>query len=97
MQKHTDFTVTNRKDLAQQLTQICQDGYAIVHEEFETGFSAAAGPVYDYEGSLAGTIAVSGPTFRFGPGTIEKFIPMLLKTTQNVSRDLGYRHPEPGL
>jgi DNA-binding IclR family transcriptional regulator len=90
LRKYTEFSVTNRKLLAQQLTRVCQDGYAIVHEEFEAGFSAAAAPVYDYEGILVGTIAVSGPTFRFGPGILEKFIPILLKTTQNISRDLGY-------
>lgn len=92
----TQYTPTTAKDLTAletQLHEICQQGFAIVHEEFEEGYSAIAAPVYDHLGKIAGTIGISGPTFRIGPGKIEAFIEPLLATTQKISSELGYALP----
>ena len=88
--QYTPKTVKDLSALELQLPEIYQQGYAIVHEEFEEGFSAIAAPVFAYTGKVVGTIAISGPTFRLGPGKIEPFIEPLLATTRKISGELGY-------
>jgi DNA-binding IclR family transcriptional regulator len=89
--KYTPQTITNKQELETSLAQVCEQGFAIVHEEFEEGFSDIAAPVFNYAGEAVGAIAISGPTFRMGNGRIESFIPPLLETTGKISADLGYK------
>ena len=49
--KYTEKTVTDSYQLTRQLNQICQQKYAIVHEEYETGFSSMAGTLYNRHGN----------------------------------------------
>ncbi len=86
----TDKTMTAVLQLEQSLAQVCQDGYAIVHEEYEEGFSSIAAPIFNHHGDVVGTIAISGPTYRLADGTINSFAAPLLETTNKVSADLGF-------
>lgn len=92
--KYTPQTVTNKQELETSLAQVCEQGFAIVHEEFEEGFSDIAAPVYSFEEEVVGAIAISGPTFRMGNGRIESFISPLLETTSNISADLGFKQTQ---
>ena len=87
---YTDNTVVDVSLLNGSLEQIRRQGYAIVHEEFEEGFSAVAAPVRDLGGVVAGAISISGPSYRLGPGQIEGYVPPLLETTAMISADMGY-------
>lgn len=88
--KYTPNTLTSLAALENTLAEVCAQGYAIVHEEFEEGLSAIAAPVFAHPGQLVCTIAISGPTFRFGPGKIETCIEPLLTATRAISRELGF-------
>ncbi|MCL4869282.1 MAG: IclR family transcriptional regulator [Anaerolineae bacterium] len=88
---YTDKTVVDAAALNHLFTQVRQQGYAIVHEAFEEGFSAIAAPVHDHTGQVIAAITISGPTFRLGPGQIEQFVPPLLATVARISADMGYR------
>ncbi len=89
--RYTSHTVTDNFKMAQDLNQICQAGYGIVHEEFEEEFSAIAAPVFNHARKVAGVISISGPTYRMGPGLIEKFVEPLLETANKASAEMGYR------
>lgn len=91
LKQYTPQTITNKQDLETSLAQVCEQGFAVVHEEFEEGFSDIAAPVLNHAGETVGAIAISGPTFRLGNGRIESFIPPLLETTGRISADLGYK------
>lgn len=88
--KYTDKTVTNKVKMEVDLARVCQQGYAIVHEEFEAEFSAIAAPVFNHARKVAGVISISGPTYRMGPGQIESFIRPLLETANKASAEMGY-------
>lgn len=92
--KYTEKTLVDMALLEASLAEVSRQGYAIVHEEFEDGFSAIAAPIYDHVGQVMATISISGPTFRLGPGQIELFIEPLLETTGQVSAELGYIQPQ---
>ncbi len=88
---YTDKTLTSLFDLEKSLAQVCQDGYALVHEEYEEGFSSVAAPIFNHRTETIGTIAISGPTYRLDDGVLDSFIPILLETTRKISTDLGYK------
>lgn len=88
---YTEKTLTTFSDLEQSLRQVCQDGYALVHEEYEEGFSSVAAPIFNHRSEVIGTIAISGPTYRLDEGVLSSFVPILLETTRKISADLGYQ------
>ncbi len=88
--KYTEKTVTDGARMTADLNLVCQQGYAIVHEEFEEEFSAIAAPVFNHTRKIAGAISISGPTYRMGPGQIEEFIRPLLETAGKASKEMGY-------
>ena len=87
----TKNTIVALSALAQSLAQVRSQGYAIVHGEYEEGFSEIAAPIFDHRGQVIATLAISGPTFRMGPGQIESFAEPLLETSLAISGLLGYR------
>lgn len=89
---YTDKTIVDRSALQRSLIQIRNQGYAIVHEEFEEGFSAIAAPVCDHTGRVIAAISISGPTYRMGAGVIENYIEPLLKISGQISADMGHKH-----
>lgn len=90
LRRYTPHTLADPGLLESALTAVVAQGYAIDHEEFEAGFSATAAPIRNHLGEVIAAVAVSGPTYRMGPGQIEAFIPALLETSQRVSAELGF-------
>ena len=87
---YTSKTVAGKEALLEDLVQVRCQGYAIVHEEFEEGFSGIAAPIFNHEDRVVAAVSVSGPTYRMGPGTVEQFIEPLLETTRLISSEMGY-------
>jgi IclR family acetate operon transcriptional repressor len=93
--RFTPQTVVDHTQLARQLDQIRQQGYALNHGEHQEGVSALAGPVYDHTGRVVAAVTVSGPTYRLGEEKIETLVAAVQETTRQISTHLGY--PGPGL
>ncbi len=90
LMRYTGETIVEEAALEASLQDVRRQGYAIVHEEFEEGFSAVAAPVFDHAGRVAGALSISGPTYRLGPDKIEAYVEPLLETAVAVSADMGY-------
>ncbi|NOZ50915.1 MAG: IclR family transcriptional regulator [Chloroflexi bacterium] len=90
LKAYTPRTLISQGILLQRLQQVQQQGYAIVHEEFEEGYSGIAAPIKDHQNQVVAALVITGPTFRMGPGDIETFIGSLLQTTFAISQQLGY-------
>jgi DNA-binding IclR family transcriptional regulator len=88
--KYTSQTVTDDQTLINILKEIRLQRYAIVHEEFEAGFSGIAAPIFNHEGQAVAAVSVSGPTYRMGPGIVESFINPLQETAQTISAEMGF-------
>ncbi|GJM42800.1 MAG: IclR family transcriptional regulator [Ardenticatenaceae bacterium] len=94
LKQYTDKTITDNFQLTRQLNQICQQKYAIVHEEYETGFSSLAAPLYNHLGKLLATVSISGPAYRLNEAIFLEFLPTLLEICQTISAELGFcPHP----
>ena len=92
---HTRHTLSTRAQLEKSLAKICRDGYSIVHEEYEEGFSSVAAPIFNHQAQAVGTLAISGPTYRLEKGKISEFVAPLLAATDKISRDLGFEQRWP--
>lgn len=87
---YTEKTIVDNQTLERSLAQIRRQGYAIVHEEFEEGFSGIAAPVSDHTNTVVAAISIAGPTYRIGPGQIEAFAAPLQQTAADVSAAMGH-------
>jgi DNA-binding IclR family transcriptional regulator len=65
-------------------------GYEVTHGEREPGVSAIAAPIFDHRGRLLAALAISGPTFRFGPAVLPDYIGAVVNCARSISQSLGY-------
>jgi DNA-binding IclR family transcriptional regulator len=64
----TGSTIAAAEALAAELERVRRRGWAELVDELEQGHSALACPLRSGDGSLAGAVGISGPTFRLGRG-----------------------------
>jgi len=89
--RFTEKTIIDFDTLAQDLTNIRQQGYAITHEEHQQDLSAVAAPIFDHSEQVIAAVTVSGPTYRMGPGQIEALVEPALGIAHQISAGLGSR------
>jgi len=61
-------------DIQSRLKQVSLSGFALSHDEVDTGVSAAAVPLLGKNGALAAGLSIVGPSFRFDPATAVPFL-----------------------
>jgi IclR family KDG regulon transcriptional repressor len=89
--RHTERTIADRQALAQHLKGVITAGYAVDTGEYLDDLRSVAVPIRDYTRSVVGSLAVSGPAYRFAPERIEKEVaPLVLKAGRELSSRLGY-------
>lgn len=88
--KYTENTIVDQAALSERLNQVQQQGYAIVHEEYEVGFSAIAAPVYDRNRRISAAVSISGPSHRMDADQMRALVNPLCQATSLASRQLGY-------
>src|SRR5699024_5059510 len=64
LERRTEHTLGSRKELTDNLAEVRERGFAIVHEEFEVGLDALAAPVFGIDGDVVAAVGISGPTMR---------------------------------
>lgn len=80
----TKKTIVNREDFLEEIDAISRQGYAINDEEELLGSRSVATSISDPGGGIAGAISVSGPKTRFDDDHIEKMVPMLKETANQI-------------
>ena len=85
----TPHTITDPGELAAQLDEARQAGFARTHEELEVGLDAIAAPVFGADGEVVAALDVSGPSHRLRdrPGLDR----LTREGAADLSRRLGYR------
>lgn len=78
----------DRFELEADLQQIREAGYAFKSGMRIPGLSAIAVPIFDAQGEVHYTIALSGPSIRID-GKTEQFIPLLCEAGHTVSKMMG--------
>ncbi|WHH59278.1 IclR family transcriptional regulator [Petroclostridium sp. X23] len=93
LEKYTDNTIVDPKNLNEEIDKIRKNGYSIDNEEIEIGLRCIAAPIFDYKGELLGGISISGPSTRMTDERIVELIEPLKSTASKISKSLGhYKH-----
>lgn len=83
--RKTENTITDREVLFDELAAIREQGYAVNDEEEVKGIRAIGAPVRGTDGSVLGSISVSGPTGRLTGDLYYETIPELVMGSANVT------------
>jgi DNA-binding IclR family transcriptional regulator len=70
--ERTDWTITTRKELYDELERVRERGYAVADEEYAAGLRAVGVAVENPDGSLLGGLSMSMPTYRRADGSFER-------------------------
>lgn len=81
--KETEYTITDREELLDELETIRENGYAVVDEEQIHGIRAVSAPIIGPD-RIEGSIAISGPTSRLQGETFTDELPAKVIHATNV-------------
>ena len=87
----TDYTITSRDALFEELKRIRSTGYGIDAEECEIGLRCISIPLYNYSGNIIAALSLFGSTSVLTPDRIEpEIVPLLREVSAIISSRLGY-------
>lgn len=93
LKSYTAKTIINPDELIKHLGKIKKQGYSMDYAEFQEDIVGIAAPVWDRSGEVVAAISVAGPLFRMNKKhTLNKIICNLKKTSQVLSKRLGFLH-----
>lgn len=90
VKRYTPLTLTRRKDIEDELSEIRSRGYAVNRGEFRVGVCGIAAPVRDRTASVVASIGVWGAEKAILGARHNDLTHMLLTAAGDVSRDLGF-------
>ncbi len=89
----TPRTITDPTALRAHLRQVRAQGYAVNEEERELGVVSMAAPIRDATGAVTAAISIAGPAQRLTRERMRALVEPLVRGTEHVSRQLGWRGP----
>ncbi len=91
MEELTVNTITDIKELENELEVIKSTDVSYDNEECEIGAKCVAVPIRDYSGSVVAAMSVSGPSGRMTDKDIERIQLKLIEVSKSVSGILGHK------
>jgi len=88
---YTKNTIVDRGALMQHLREIRERGYSVDDQEIEIGLRCVSAPIFNAQGSAEAAISISGPETRINDDKLTEYAQHILKASQEISRQLGYR------
>jgi DNA-binding IclR family transcriptional regulator len=85
----TNKTITDKRQLAEELEAIKKRGYAVSHSERAADAKSVAAPVFDFHGNLSGALAIAGPAQRFDSDSIGDKIEKVISAAEYLTHNLG--------
>lgn len=87
----TPTTITSKEELLSCLDEVRRRGWSTDDGEYETVSNCIAAPVFDYANRPAGGISVTAFKDKADLNSLRELLPELLKTTEAISMELGWR------
>lgn len=84
LKAYTDYTITDKDTLLEELREIRRQGYAVDNMEHEFGIKCVAVPIFGRNGQVVAGVSISGPSLRFD----EERIQMLTRELKSKIREL---------
>ncbi|MDE3064930.1 MAG: IclR family transcriptional regulator [Acidobacteriota bacterium] len=96
LKRLTASTITSRALLEDELATVRRRGYAVAHEELESGLVAIAAPVRRHDGVVIAALSVSGPSSRLTAARVRELAAHCIAEADALSGVLGYPSQEEG-
>lgn len=84
----TSHTITDPAQLKAELARIRAEGFAVSTGEWSEGITSVAVPIFNPDGSVVGSVNISGPTFRFGEEKISLLVGALKAAAEVINQRL---------
>lgn len=91
LERCTEYTLTSKPRLVEELDRIRRQGVAYDNEECELGARCVAGPVYDSNGKVIAGVSVTGPIDRLTDEFIAARLGEFERILAEVSSKMGYK------
>jgi IclR family KDG regulon transcriptional repressor len=88
--QQTPKTITSEQELLAELNRVKQCGYSIDNEENEPGVRCVAAPIFNHVGNAVAAVSMSTLISRIDDSELDRFIPLVIRTGQAISAELGY-------
>lgn len=89
VERFTEFTLTDREALIEDLGATRARGYSIDGEERNLGMRCIAAPVFDVHGEAIAGISVSGPTSRVRTDQISRLSTSVVAAATELTAAIG--------
>ncbi|HLS53670.1 MAG TPA: IclR family transcriptional regulator, partial [Tissierellaceae bacterium] len=90
LEKRTENTITDVKELLLEYEIIRSNGYAISNGENRAGSYGISAPIYDRSGNVWSCLCLAGPKYRFTERKIKNWINLVIDGANEISYRLGY-------
>jgi len=87
-QRFTPTTLASEAVLRQSLERVRERGFAVDHEEYQSGVICVAVPVLSVEDRVLGAVSVSGSSLRTDPGALEAWVPQLRDCAETIATEM---------
>jgi DNA-binding IclR family transcriptional regulator len=91
LERFTENTIIDPASLKDHTSKIPDEGYGYTVEELEPGLNAIGAPIRGVEGTVVGTVSVSGPAFRLPPDALPEVGELSRRAAAEISRCLGFQ------
>lgn len=90
LEKRTENSITEKKELLAELERVRQNEYATDCEEFGNGITCVAAPIFDHAGKVVGCVGNSALTLNHdSQSVIDRLLPHVLDAAKQISVRLG--------
>ncbi len=90
LERFTDHTITDWRQLEQELSVIRERGFAIDNEEQVAGALCVAAPIVDYRQRVVAAIGISAPGAHLSWERANEVGPLIAQAARQISERLGY-------
>jgi len=88
---YTPKTITDPDELMKRFAHIRERGWSFEDEEFSTGVSGIAAPVWGNGGRIEASICVRAPSSRLNESKAQRIAPLVVDAAMQISAVLGHR------
>ncbi len=87
----TDNTISDVKDLKEEIDRIHNQGYAVSLGERTPGLGSLSAPVFDNQGNILASLSLAIPEIRFSQNKyLDECINILIDVAKSFSENMGY-------
>ncbi len=85
----TSRTIIDAERLAEELTRIRSQGFAVDEEEYEEGLRCVGAPIFSHTGQVVAAIGIGGPVTRVTPARVDDLAQLVMSAAVSLSRRMG--------